>query len=134
MVDERARADVRRRDATNRMGREAEDRVASILEECGMEILERNYRDQYGHEELDIVARDGRALVIVEVRSRCCSEPDDILEGFSRSKAGHVKALAERYVCTRCSPGEYEEVRFFLAGVLVGEDGEAEVVMFPDAF
>ena len=118
----------------SRLGRAAEDMVERYLLQKGVEILERNYRDQYGHEELDIVARDGRSLIIVEVRSRRCSDPDDVLEGFSSSKAGHVKALAERYLCTRCDPRELEEVRFFLAGVLVSDDGNVEVVMFEDAF
>jgi putative endonuclease len=58
-VDERAKA----------RGREAENRAAAILKAAGFEILARNLRTRSG--EIDVVARDGATLVIVEVRYRC---------------------------------------------------------------
>jgi putative endonuclease len=51
-----------------RIGQSAEDTAVSYLEARGLHILLRNYRGKVG--ELDIVARDGTALVIVEVRCR----------------------------------------------------------------
>jgi putative endonuclease len=51
-----------------RIGKSAEDTAVAFLESHGLSILLRNYRGKVG--ELDIVARDGRSLVIVEVRMR----------------------------------------------------------------
>lgn len=49
-------------------GRSAEDRAARFLEARGLTILARNFRRRAG--EIDIVARDGETLAIVEVRAR----------------------------------------------------------------
>jgi putative endonuclease len=50
------------------VGLAAENIALRFLQQQGLEILLRNYRRRFG--ELDIVARDGDILVIVEVRSR----------------------------------------------------------------
>jgi putative endonuclease len=50
------------------MGQAAEDAAVAFLESWGVEILLRNFRIRLG--ELDIVARDGATLLIVEVRKR----------------------------------------------------------------
>ena len=61
-------------------GRLWESRAAAYLEERGLELLGRGYRCRMG--ELDLVCRDGRELVIVEVRARSrgalCSAIDSI--------------------------------------------------------
>jgi putative endonuclease len=57
-----------RRTLQQQIGQRAEDIAVDFLRARGLEILERNYRRRLG--ELDIVARDGDVLVIVEVRSR----------------------------------------------------------------
>lgn len=49
-------------------GEEGESIAASFLVKQGYRILERNYRTVLG--EIDIVARDGKALVFVEVKAR----------------------------------------------------------------
>lgn len=51
-----------------RIGKNAEDTAVTFLEAHGLEILLRNYRGKVG--ELDIVAREERILVVVEVRTR----------------------------------------------------------------
>jgi putative endonuclease len=67
-------APAARRGATGRrtyrqiIGRKAEDIAVDFLRARGLRILERNFRRRLG--ELDIVARDGDTLVIVEVRTR----------------------------------------------------------------
>jgi putative endonuclease len=50
------------------IGRAAEVAAARHLERAGYRILQHNFRARGG--ELDVVAMDGRALVIVEVRYR----------------------------------------------------------------
>ena len=51
-----------------RIGKAAEDAAAAFLRSQGAEILLRNFRLRLG--ELDIIARDGKSLAIVEVRNR----------------------------------------------------------------
>jgi putative endonuclease len=50
------------------VGRRGEDEAARFLESRGYKVLERNYRCRYG--EIDIVARDGKTVVFVEVKTR----------------------------------------------------------------
>jgi putative endonuclease len=50
------------------LGRNAESIAAEHLRRHGLEVLTRNYRRRNG--ELDIIARDGDVLAIVEVRTR----------------------------------------------------------------
>lgn len=50
------------------IGRRGEDEAARFLESRGYKVLERNYRCRYG--EIDIVARDGKTVVFVEVKTR----------------------------------------------------------------
>lgn len=51
-----------------RLGRAAEEAAARFLQTQGAQVLLRNYRCRCG--ELDIVARCGEELALVEVRSR----------------------------------------------------------------
>jgi putative endonuclease len=50
------------------LGKSAEDIAAEHLRRQGLEVLARNYRRRNG--ELDVVARVGDVLVVVEVRTR----------------------------------------------------------------
>jgi putative endonuclease len=50
------------------IGQAAEDAAVTFLESQGLAILLRNFRRRTG--ELDVVARDGDTLIIVEVRTR----------------------------------------------------------------
>jgi len=50
------------------VGKAGEDEAVRFLQKKGYKILERNYRSRYG--EIDIIARDGNAIVFVEVKTR----------------------------------------------------------------
>lgn len=50
------------------VGTRGEDLAAAFLERSGFAIIERNFRCKGG--EVDIVAREGKTLVFVEVKSR----------------------------------------------------------------
>ena len=52
----------------NDFGELAEELAAKYLIDKGYEILERNWRNI--HKEIDIIAKDGNELVIVEVKAR----------------------------------------------------------------
>jgi putative endonuclease len=62
--------DVKKRDA---LGDRGENMAARYLRNNGYKILERNFRCDLG--EIDIVARQGRMLVFVEVKTRAYDDP-----------------------------------------------------------
>lgn len=54
--------------AHNELGKWGEDIAAAYLEKNGYVIIERDWKS--GHIDLDIIAREGSTLVIVEVKTR----------------------------------------------------------------
>lgn len=66
------------------LGRYGEDRAVDYLLSMGMEILDRNWRCAAG--EIDIVARDGEDLVVVEVKTRRSND-----FGLPQEAVGQVK-------------------------------------------
>jgi putative endonuclease len=64
----RAAAALARKRAAFALGRRSEELAAAYLTARGLLILHRNFRRRFG--EIDLVARDGHELVIVEVRAR----------------------------------------------------------------
>lgn len=76
-------------------GRAGEDAALSHLESHGLKLLTRNYRCKAG--EIDLVMREGRSLVLVEVRLRARSDYGDAASSITRAKqrriiraAGHL--------------------------------------------
>ena len=59
--------------AKDTLGGRGENAAAAFLKARGYKILTRNYRCDIG--EIDIVARDGRTLVFVEVKTRAYDDP-----------------------------------------------------------
>jgi putative endonuclease len=107
-----------------RIGRAAEDLVAARLARSGWEIVERNARTRFG--ELDIVARDGRTLVFVEVKAgRAGSSfgPERPVLGVNRRKQQRVRRLATAWMGERRDAPYYAEIRFDAVGVTFDRDG-----------
>lgn len=72
-------------------GAEKERLAAAYLKEKGYVILESNYRCRYG--ELDLVARHGKLLVIVEVKFRktgSCGDPAEAVDWHKQRKICRV--------------------------------------------
>lgn len=67
-----------RKDRTTSRGNEAEELVAQWLPSQGMVLVARNLR--LGHLEIDIVAREQKVIVVVEVRRR---DPGSWTSGLS---------------------------------------------------
>lgn len=117
----RARAAAAR--ARRRLGRRGEAKAARYLARRGLRVLERNWRCPTG--ELDIIAREGDVLVIVEVRSasgRFAGGPERTV---GPEKQRRLARLAQRYRATmgaaaRRRPGRWlpASVRFDVVGVV----------------
>lgn len=77
-------------------GRLGESEAASFLEKKGYRVLERNYRCRYG--EIDIVARDGAALVFVEVKTRASDRFGTPGESVDSRKQKKIILTAQYYI------------------------------------
>ncbi|KZX21206.1 YraN family protein [Rathayibacter tanaceti] len=74
------------------LGRRGEEIAAAHLRAHGFEILDRNWRVRDG--ELDIVAREGASLVVVEVKTRSSTRFGLPVEAITRAKAQRLRRLA----------------------------------------
>jgi putative endonuclease len=83
----------------NPLGRAAESRAAIFLRAQGLQIIERNWRCRFG--EIDLVAREGRTLVFVEVRARSARTHGGAAESISAAKRRRLTATANYYLA-RC--------------------------------
>jgi putative endonuclease len=100
------------------LGRFGEDLAARHLSEAGYEIVERNWRCRSG--EIDILARDGDALVVCEVRTRSGPGFGTPLESVTRAKASRLKRLAALWLAERRL--NIPEVRVDVVGVTRSPD------------
>ncbi|MFZ2448300.1 MAG: YraN family protein [Syntrophobacteraceae bacterium] len=80
-------------------GRSGEDEAADFLARSGLKIIERNFRCPGG--ELDIVARDGKTVVFVEVRSRVANRFGGPEESIGGAKQKKILRAAQWYLKKR---------------------------------
>jgi putative endonuclease len=109
--------------AKDRLGIDGEDHAADFLHAAGMEILARNWRCSDG--EIDIVALDGRTLVICEVKTRSGVRFGTPLEAVTRPKARRLRRLAVAWV--RAQGLAFDQIRIDVVGVLRTTSGEFSV-------
>ncbi|MFP4687967.1 MAG: YraN family protein [bacterium] len=76
----------------NNLGNWGEDRATAYLQELGWEIVERNLNTPPG--ECDILARDGKTLVFVEVKTRQQDSQVSALESITCSKREKLRRMA----------------------------------------
>lgn len=108
---------------TRALGRYGEDVAARALADAGMVVLERNWRCDLG--EVDIVARDGGALVVCEVKTRRGAAFGTPAEAVTPRKAARLRRLAVRWMQDR---GVHPtEIRIDVVGVLRPLRGAAVV-------
>ena len=115
------------------IGATAESAVADYLTRLGYLVLQRNVR--VGHYEIDVVARDGRVLVIIEVRFR---GPGALTSGFgslSATKRNRVRRAGERlwHSHYRLDP-TIDHMRFDAASVHFDTEGNAHIEYAKAAF
>lgn len=107
--------------ARNALGKYGEDLAARRLTESGMTVLRRNWRSGRAGE-IDIVARDGDALVVCEVKTRRTGTFEHPMAAVTPVKAQRLRDLAERWLQEHggAPPGG---VRIDVVGVLLPERG-----------
>jgi putative endonuclease len=121
--------------ARQRLGRAAEQLVATRLERSGWRIVGRNVRLPSG--ELDIVALDDSTLVFVEVKAGRAGKtlgPEHPAHAVGRRKQLKLRRLAREWIAERRGPSGVAGYRFDVAGVSFGADGLADVDHIRAAF
>ena len=109
-----------RQSARNRsLGAFGEAYAARHLVEHGMVLLDRNWRCDAG--EIDLVLREGRVLVVCEVKTRSSVAYGSPIEAVTEQKAARLRRLAARWLAEHAV--RPDEVRIDLVGVLVPRRG-----------
>ena len=73
--------------STKPTGNKGEELATTFLKKCGYRIIRRNWRVSVG--EIDILARDGGTIVIVEVKTKTTPSfgyPSEIVNYYKRQK------------------------------------------------
>jgi len=114
-------------------GSKAEQAVVEYLISQGCEIVATNLR--IGHLEIDIVAREGPVVLIVEVRTRSATAWTSAFGSLSRYKRARVRQAGHSLWDRRYrSDSTVERMRFDAASVSFLEGGGYEVNYARGAF
>ena len=113
----------------NRLGQAGEQLACQWLEARGFALLHRNWR--HGRDELDVVARQGDQLVVVEVKTRSTGRHGDPEEAVSPAKQRKLFRAAQAYLETFALD---LDVRFDILSIVLGPEGRREVFHIPEAF
>jgi putative endonuclease len=83
---------------------------------------------------VDLISREGRTLVFVEVKLRRGAGFGDPLEAVTPRKQEKLRLVAEEYLAREGDSGDFDEVRFDAVGVLLDPRGRYRVRHVQDAF
>jgi putative endonuclease len=115
--------------ARQALGKIGEDLACRELQRRGYAIVARRYRRRHG--ELDIIARDGRTLVFVEVKARDGRQFGDAVDAVTPQKRRTLAYLAldymTRFRLTGCP------CRFDVVAIHIGS-GEPIIDVYQNAF
>lgn len=117
----------------NRSGKVGEDYTARLLLDKGYTILARNYHSRYG--EIDIIARDGKYIIFVEVKTRAVGAKGSPLEAVTRQKRQRLLKTALVFLGDHPALAKLQ-CRFDVAGLTTKRGGQQilEVQYLSNAF
>lgn len=111
------------------LGRLGEELASRRLRNLGYEILETNYRCPLG--EIDLVAREGGAVVFVEIKTRRSRSLGEAKEAVHKKKQGQLSRVALAYLKSKNLWGA--KARFDVVAIGVGK-GKEKIEIVRDAF
>ncbi|HEY8340659.1 MAG TPA: YraN family protein [Egibacteraceae bacterium] len=115
-----------------RLGRLGEAIAVRHLEGAGLEVVARNWRcsDPSLRGEIDLVARDGRVLVVCEVKTRRRAAPGEPLVAVTPRKQRQLRRLAAALVAAGAHTAlGTRDLRFDVVAVSWPEGGGAAAVV-----
>jgi len=83
-------------------GVQAEQWASQYLVRHGLKLIEQNYRSRFG--EIDLIMRDGMALVFVEVRLRRNSSYGGAAASIDKHKQQRIIRTAQQYLAGLAHP------------------------------
>jgi putative endonuclease len=113
-----------------RLGRHGEELACDLLRRSGYTVVERRFRTRAG--EIDVVARDGRTTVFVEVRTRSGGSFGSPLESVTRQKQRRLCRMASEYLLARHVA--HPACRFDVVSIVEREGSPPEVEIVQGAF
>lgn len=105
------------------LGRRGEQLAAEHLSARGLTILDRNWRCPQG--EIDLVARDGDVLVVVEVKTRSGVRFGHPLEAITPGKLARLRRLAGSWCQTH--EGRWRSIRIDAVAVIAPPAGPVSI-------
>jgi len=115
--------DLARLNHNQALGAYGELLAARFLTRQGMVLLDHNWRCPQG--EIDLVLRDGRTLVICEVKTRSSNDYGTPHEAIDRRKVDRLRRLAASWL--RVHSVHPDDIRLDLVAVLRPRSGEPEI-------
>lgn len=116
--------------ARQELGSKGEDVACLYLEHKGMEIIERNWKCQYG--EADIITQDADELVFIEVKARTSEDKGLPEEAITYKKRQRYERIALEYLFSRDLPSM--RIRFDVIALVLNHEGKAFLRHHRDAF
>ena len=119
-------------DTRRSTGLKGEEAAARFLTRSGYEILDKNVRTRAG--EIDLVAREGKTLVFVEVKTRRdVVEGDPPQAGVNTRKQNRLGKLATGYLKQKRI--RQTQCRFDVVSVIFNDEGAVKAIRhIPNAF
>ena len=110
-------------------GQRGEDLAFRLLKKKGYKILERNYKSRIG--EIDIIAREGRTIVFVEVKARSSTAFGSAKWAVGEKKQHKLSLLALDYLKQHALLDQ--SARFDVVAI-DGDQGREKVELIRNAF
>jgi putative endonuclease len=111
------------------LGLKGEEIATAYLKKEGYKILARNWF--YDHKEIDIIARQGDEIVIVEVKTREGNYFEEPWEAVSTRKIRNLVDVADAWLNQQKID---LETRFDVISIIFSDDINYELTHFPGAF
>ena len=112
-------------------GVRGEEEAARFLARSGLAIVDRNVRTRAG--EIDLVAKEGKTLVFVEVKTRRDLEGDPPQAAVHTRKQNRLAKLAHGYL--KLKRIRQTPCRFDVVSVIINEEGGVKAIRhIPNAF
>lgn len=111
------------------LGKSGEDLACEELTRRGYAILERRYRTRFG--EIDIVAREGRTIVFVEVKARVTGDFGGAAAAVTGWKQRRIAAMAVDYLARHRL---HERPARFDVVAIDFEPAGPRIIVYPNAF
>ena len=117
--------------AKDKLGRKGERGAARFLKEHGYRVLHRNWKSKLG--EVDIIAREGKTLCFVEVKSRSDESFGGAVEAVGPAKQAQIVRAALAFLMRHNIP--VQDCRFDVVAVQFDPERKIfEFELIQDAF